>query len=109
MASASPSGRWLFNDIAALTLAPGSYRIGSVFFDSLPPANIGPFTTIPEVSAAGAFRSGTESGLVFPTSSFGAYIIGANLRTADATVPEPATLALFAIGAAGFGFRRRAA
>jgi hypothetical protein len=110
VASASAAGRWLFEDIAPQVLAAGTYRIGSVFFDPAPIANIGAFTAIAEMTLGTPARSGTSNtGLAVPTDIFNSYVFGANMRLEDAIVPapEPASLALLAFGLAGLVAARR--
>jgi hypothetical protein len=101
VASASSSGQWLFEDIAQLTLNPGSYLIGSIFYNSTPTANIGSFTTIPEITnIVGRIGTSPNGGFQAPTNSFGIPIFGPTLRQATSqSVPEPASL----IGVLGLG------
>lgn len=111
VASASSDGRWLFETIAPITLSPGNYLIGAVFFSILPPAQVGaPFVTSPDISGISGKVNpgGTDSGFQAPTDNFGGPIFGPTLRQVTAAVPEPASLALFAIGGLGLAARRRA-
>ncbi|MFM2063349.1 MAG: hypothetical protein RLZZ507_3019 [Cyanobacteriota bacterium] len=91
VASASTSGQWLFEDISQLTLTPGNYLIGSIFFNSTPLANIGSVTTIPDITViAGAIGgSGADTGFQAPTNSFGTVIYGPTLRQASGATPVP--------------------
>lgn len=106
--SASGAGQWLFEDIAPITLDPGSYLIGSIFFDSVPTANVGSFVTIPEITGvAGRRGSSPDGGLQVPTIGFNAAIFGPTLRQVESPVPAPATALLLAFGAGGLARRRR--
>jgi hypothetical protein len=118
VASASNAGQWLFADIPSLTLTPGSYVIGSIFFTLAPVVNFGSvnsFSTIPEITNVVGRRGVFGSGLQVPTvllsnNTFG---FGPTLRqatTPPAPVPEPATTAaLVTLGAIGLVSRRRGA
>lgn len=104
--SASSNGRWLFENIAPLTLTPGSYLVGSLFYAAFPPAQINaPFLTIPELTGITGRAGSSNAGFMAPLASFSTPIFGPTLRLASA--PEPDSLALFAIGAVGLYFRRR--
>jgi hypothetical protein len=96
VASASASGRWLFNNIPALKLDPGNYLIGSIFFNSVPTANIGSFTTIPEITNVD-FRIGSlpNGGFQAPFNTLpvplpvAIPVAGPTLRTQDVPPPPP--------------------
>ncbi len=109
VASASADGEWLFEDIATLTLLPGSYVIGSVFIAAVPLAQIGaPFTTVADIALTGGVQGPNNAGLAFPDASFPTPIFGPTMRLADA-VPEPAGIALVGLGLLMMAMRRRPA
>jgi hypothetical protein len=108
VASTSTFGDWLFESIAPLTLAPGSYVIGAsqpISTDN--DALFATAVTIPEVTYV---RSRLGVGLgSFPSILDGAEDgrFGPNLRTGAAVpTPEPSLLALFATGLAMVGLAR---
>jgi hypothetical protein len=107
VASASADGEWLFENIGALVLNPGSYVIGSLFFGDFPLAQIdSPFTTIADIALTGGVRSGgAGDGFAFPDSGFASPVFGPTMRLA--AVPEPAGLALVGLGMTLVGLRRR--
>ena len=105
--SSAGDGAWRFEDIAALTLDPGRYALGLVFFDTTPLAQLNAdIMTIPEITfVEGRFSNSIGSGFLFPGSVFLDPIFGPNLRTQ--MIPEPGTFALLGLGLTGFGAVRR--
>jgi hypothetical protein len=122
VASADSSGHWLFESFSpSITLAPGVYVIGNVFFADEPLARVGASeTNIPEITPiVGGVIGSTDGGLTAPLTPLGfpgptePAIFGPALETV--AVPEASTWAMMLLGFAGLGFmglqsaRRRAA
>jgi PEP-CTERM motif len=101
--SADRDGQWLFASFAPITLAPGDYLIGNVFFDSNPVASVTPsITTIPQITLVGAVEGTSDGGLTAPSTSFDFSVYGPTLETL--AVPEASTWAMMLLGFAGLGF-----
>jgi len=101
--SAETDGQWLFESFAPITLAPGDYLIGNVFFDSDPfAAYNSSSTTISQITPTGGMVGTTDGGLTAPSGAFSPAIYGPTLETL--AVPEASTWAMMLLGFAGLGF-----
>jgi PEP-CTERM motif len=105
--SASTDGRWLVGDISTLTLGPGQYLIGSLFFGdtSLARFNATPVTVAGLTILSGATNA-LNSGFSVPSQTFDSLIFGPTLREASA-VPLPSSLLLSGLGLAALAGSRR--
>ena len=110
VASADPSGRWLFETIPTLTLDPGNYVIGALLYNGLSSYVIGRAAPIAQISGISGRYGRVDDGLM-PPGFPGAAMYGPTMRLAPAaTVPEPGSLLLVAAaGLALLATRRRAA
>jgi len=110
VASADPSGRWLFETIPTLTLDPGNYVIGALLYNGLSSYVIGRAAPIAQISGISGRYGRVDDGLM-PPGFPGAAMYGPTMRLAPAaTVPEPGSLLLAAAaGLALLATRRRAA
>src|SRR5579863_9820369 len=103
VASARSDGQWLFESFAPITLAPGDYVIGNVFFDSNPLAAVdSSITAISQITPTGGVTGTVDGGLTAPLVSFSPPIYGPTLETV--AVPEASTWAMMLLGFAGLGF-----
>ncbi len=91
-------GVWRVESIAALTLTPGQYLLGQVFFDDSPIIQSqAPISTIPEVTLVeGRTSSVFDGGLAFPDWPFVQPAFGPNLRLVQ--LPESSSVAMFGFG-----------
>ena len=95
--SASTSGQWLFESITPLTLAPGNYELGTLFFDSGPVAEVGaPFLPISQITVVEGVLGSPGGGFQAPLTAFGEPVFGPTLET----VPEPGLMWLLGLGSA---------
>lgn len=95
--SASTDGQWLFESIAPLTLAPGNYELGTLFFDAGPVAEVGaPFFPIPQITLVEGVVGSPDGGFQAPLTAFGEPVFGPTLET----VPEPGLMWLLGLGSA---------
>jgi hypothetical protein len=102
VASAETDGQWLFESFAPITLAPGDYLIGNVFFADEPLAEFGSsITTISQITLNGGGVGTGNGGLTAPSASYEP-IYGPTLETL--AVPEASTWAMMLLGFAGLGF-----
>ncbi|MBX3641856.1 MAG: PEP-CTERM sorting domain-containing protein [Rubrivivax sp.] len=110
VASADPSGRWLFETIPTLTLDRGNYVIGALLYNGLSSYVIGRAAPIAQISGISGRYGRVDDGLM-PPGFPGAAMYGPTMRLAPAaTVPEPGSLLLVAAaGLALLATRRRAA
>ena len=110
VASASNQGSWLMESISALTLTPGDYLLGALFFTNSPLSQIGStFTNIADITVGGGVRQGnSNTGFAAPLASFSQRIFGPTMHLQDANqVPEPTGLALVSLGLLCVAARRR--
>jgi hypothetical protein len=104
-------GQWLFTDISAILLPPGEYVVGDTTVDGDGVLTGPTITTLPGVTFEAPAEIG-GAGLNFPEKlAFDGKprYFGANLET-PTIVPEPGTMTLLGIGAAGllgYGWKRR--
>ena len=97
MPSASTDGQWLFESIAPLTLAPGNYELGTLFFDDGPIAELdAPFFPIPQITVVEGVVGPLGGGFETPLSVSGELVFGPTLET----VPEPGLMWLLGLGSA---------
>jgi hypothetical protein len=91
------SGQWLFENIDPVTLAPGDYVTGSVFYDTTPLAALCcAFVNIPEITADGGVVGTFVGGFTPPLEDDPLFIFGATLDTV-APISEPGSAALLGL------------
>ena len=113
VASTSSSGRWMFTALGSvLTLGPGSYIIGADYLTASDPVMTSASSLFgdPDVTFLnGRFVATQTAAFDFPDDSFsttGGHF-GPNFQLASATVPEPSSLALIALGGGVLALVRR--
>ena len=106
--SAITSGRWLIQDVSALTLGPGVYFIGSQYFTQTSEARLNSTpVTAAGITILGGVQNTVNSGFSVPNQAAGLIIFGPTMREADAAVPLPSGLLLSALGLAALAGARR--
>ncbi len=110
--SASEAGRYLYSDVATLTLNPGTYIVGGLFevgdTDHVVFGAGGIFSNDAGAAYAGSAWINTGA-LQFPTNQLGSSdrYFGPTLRLASTAVPEPGVVVLLIFGLVGIFFVRR--
>ena len=106
--SAITSGRWLIQDVSALTLGPGVYFVGSQYFSQTSQARLNPTPiTSAGITILGGVQNTINSGFSMPNQSTGLIIFGPTMREATTAVPLPSGLLLCGLGLAALAGLRR--
>ncbi len=106
--SAITSGRWLIQDVSALTLGPGVYFVGSQYFSQTSEARLNPTPiTAAGITILGGAQNTVNSGFSMPNQATGFIIFGPTMREAATAVPLPSGLLLSALGLAALAGSRR--
>lgn len=103
VASTSSTGRWLFNNISAITLSPGTYVVGGTIIAS--DADSQRFNASALMLSGATFlqaRNISSTGLLYPTpaSVFNDGVFGPNIR--GTLVPEPNMALMVLVATAAF-------